>query len=109
MKLIPDDYSEIWHVYSNAIEEKDVCNWNAFPSYISSFSATKVVLLFQSEVNWFSIQKYFSVNGSNGGGWHIHPSGGKLNMHLDYSIHPKLALQRKINIIVYLNSGWENS
>ena len=27
-------------------------------------------------------------------------SGGKLNTHLDYSIHPKLGLQRKINLIV---------
>ena len=26
---------------------------------------------------------------------------------MDYSIHPKLGLQRKINIIVYLNSNWE--
>ena len=36
--------------------------------------------------------------GLNGGGWHIHKDKGKLNIHQDYSIHPKLNLQRKCNI-----------
>jgi Rps23 Pro-64 3,4-dihydroxylase Tpa1-like proline 4-hydroxylase len=40
---------------------------------------------------------------------HCHASGGKLNTHLDYSIHPKLNLQRKINIIIYLNKDWDPS
>jgi hypothetical protein len=30
--------------------------------------------------------------------------GGNLNPHLDYSIHPKIGLQRKINIIIYISS-----
>ena len=34
-------------------------------------------------------------------------NGGKLNPHLDYSMHPKLPLQRKINLIVYLNKNWK--
>ena len=33
--------------------------------------------------------------------------GGKLNPHLDYFIHPKLKLQRKINLIIYLNHCWK--
>ena len=45
--------------------------------------------------------------GLNGGGWHIHSKGGKLNTHLDYSLHPKTKQQRKLNIIVYLNSKLE--
>ena len=51
----------------------------------------------------------YSDPGLNGGGWHIHKRGGKLNKHLDYSLHPKLSLQRKLNIIVYLNSNWESN
>ena len=31
----------------------------------------------------------------------------EMNTHLDYSLHPKLALQRKLNIIVYLNNNWQ--
>lgn len=33
----------------------------------------------------------------------MHGAGGSLNPHLDYSIHPKLPLQRKLNLIVYLS------
>ena len=36
----------------------------------------------------------------------MHGKGGKLNIHLDYSIHPKLKLQRKLNLIVYLAENW---
>ena len=39
--------------------------------------------------------------GLNGGGWHTHKRGGKLNTHLDYSLHTKLKLERKLNIINY--------
>ena len=39
----------------------------------------------------------------------MHKNGGKLNVHLDYSIHPKLKLQRKINILVYMTPEWNQS
>ena len=32
-----------------------------------------------------------------------------MNTHLDYSIHPKLDLQRKLNLLVYLNSNWKST
>jgi hypothetical protein len=47
--------------------------------------------------------------GLHGGGWHIHGSGGNLNPHFDYSIHPKVGLQRKLNIIIYLSSDLQDS
>lgn len=45
--------------------------------------------------------------GLNGGGWHAHGAGGKLNTHLDYSIHPKLAMERRLNIILYINENYD--
>ena len=57
--------------------------------------------------NKISKKKLYSDIGLNGGGWHIHKKGGKLNQHLDYSLHPKLGLERKLNIIIYLNSNWK--
>ncbi len=47
--------------------------------------------------------------GLNGGGWHMHGRGGNNNIHLDYNIHPKMNLQRKLNIIVYMTKGWQSS
>lgn len=106
----PDFESDKWHKYNNAIEVKKVCNnWNVFPpmtyqvfSYLNSdiFLKTMRTVIFKNK-------KLFSDVGLNGGGWHIHKQGGKLNTHLDYSLHPKLGLQRKLNIIVYLNSNWK--
>jgi len=53
--------------------------------------------------NLTNIKNLIPDVGLHGGGLHIHGSGGKLNIHLDYSIHPKLKLQRKLNLILYLN------
>ena len=39
----------------------------------------------------------------------MHSRGGKLNIHLDYVINPKLNLQRKLNLIVYLTEDWDTS
>ncbi|MDA9164408.1 2OG-Fe(II) oxygenase [Alphaproteobacteria bacterium] len=110
-KEFPSFEENIWHEYGNAIEVKKVCNnWNAFPSctyeafsYLNSPSFVE----FLSKC-LFGRSKLYCDSGLNGGGWHIHSRGGKLNTHQDYSLHPKLGLQRKLNIIVYLNSEWQS-
>lgn len=105
----PDFDSDKWHEYNNAIEVKRVCNnWNVFPpttyQVFSYLNSNEFVKLLRSVI--FQNKKLYSDVGLNGGGWHIHKQGGKLNTHLDYSLHPKLGLQRKLNIIIYLNSNW---
>ena len=107
---MPDFDSEIWHEYGNAIEVKKVCNnWNAFPSMtyrtFSYLNSNDFVSLLNRTL--FKDDILSSDFGLNGGGWHIHNRGGKLNTHLDYSLHPKTGQQRKLNIIVYLNSTWQ--
>ena len=107
---MPDFDSEIWHEYGNAIEVKKVCNnWNAFPSVtyriFSYLNSNDFVSLLGRTL--FNDDILSSDFGLNGGGWHIHSRGGKLNTHLDYSLHPKTRQQRKLNIIVYLNSSWQ--
>ena len=39
----------------------------------------------------------------------MHTEGGNLSVHLDYSTHPKMNLQRKINLIIYLEEGYDSS
>jgi len=110
-KEFPSFEDNVWHEYDNAIEVKKACNnWNAFPSgtyeafsYLNSPSFVE----FLSKC-LFGNSKLYCDSGLNGAGWHIHSRGGKLNTHLDYSLHPKLGLQRKLNIIVYLNSEWQS-
>ena len=100
-------------IYNNPIEIKHTGNhWDKFPPntykaffYLSSHEFTSFLqkgLKFDKDI--------YADYGLHGGGFHTHPTGGLLNVHLDYSIHPKLGLQRKFNIIVYINphyqTGW---
>lgn len=93
-----------WFYYKNKIEDKKALNdWNVFPQntyYAFDFLLSKKVVQVLSES--IGMQLYVD-HGLHGGGWHIHGTGGNLNPHLDYSIHPKLGLQRKLNIIIYLS------
>ena len=111
-KEFPKFDDDIWHIYQNKIEVKKTCNnWNVFPNTTYSVFNFLNSNEFTNELSktFCKNKSLFSDNGLNGGGWHIHSRGGKLNTHLDYSLHPKLKLQRKLNIIIYLNSNWEKS
>lgn len=108
----PDYNSDIWSVYyNNALENKKTCNhWNVFPA------ATYSVFNYLCSTEFTDNLKVLVNNhnlipdvGLHGGGWHAHTTSGKLNIHLDYSIHPKLKLQRHYNIIIYLTPEWDSS
>jgi Rps23 Pro-64 3,4-dihydroxylase Tpa1-like proline 4-hydroxylase len=42
-----------------------------------------------------------------GGGLHQIVPGGKLGVHADFNKHPKLNLDRRINVLIYLNKDWK--
>lgn len=107
----PDFESSTWYEYKNSIEIKKACNnWNLFPqTTYKVFSYLNSREFLDPLEKFTGIQNLYPDMGLNGGGWHIHASGGKLNPHLDYSIHPKMPFQRKLNIIVYLEPDWQES
>lgn len=41
-----------------------------------------------------------------GGGLHQIEPGGFLKIHADFNVHPKLKLDRRANMLIYLNKGW---
>jgi hypothetical protein len=43
-----------------------------------------------------------------GGGLHQTVPGGKLAIHADYNQHSRWRLDRRLNVIVYLNDGWKD-
>lgn len=94
--------------YENQIELKKTCNvWDKFPEHtyklLSFLNSPQFVELISDLTG---CDKLYSDPGLHGGGWHTHPDGGKLNPHLDYSLHPKLGLQRKFNLLIYLTPDW---
>lgn len=42
-----------------------------------------------------------------GGGMHMTGEGGRLEMHIDFNVHPTLPLERRINMLVFLNDEWD--
>ena len=96
------------HEYNNYCEVKKSCNnWNLFPpltyKIFTILNSSKILKIISKKLN---IPRIFSDHGLNGGGWHLMPKNGKLNPHLDYAIHPKINLQRKFNLIIFLSHGW---
>ena len=42
-----------------------------------------------------------------GGGIHQILPGGFLKVHADFNVHPKLKLDRRLNMLIYLNKDWK--
>lgn len=103
-----DGNNDEWFNYKNPLENKKALqNWGTFPKntyqvfqYLCSDKFIDVV----KDIT--GIQTLYPDYGLHGGGWHMHGRGGNLNVHKDYSIHPKLGLQRKLNLIVYVSKDW---
>ena len=104
--------SYVWNAhYNNAIENKKACNhWDKFPKTTYSVFHYLCSAEFENIVKDITgNQKVWADMGLHGGGWHAHSTSGNLNIHLDYSIHPKLKLERNYNLIVYLTPDWNSA
>jgi hypothetical protein len=44
-----------------------------------------------------------------GGGIHISTTGGYLDLHADFNIHPDTGLHRRLNALLFLNRDWDPS
>tara|TARA_B100001079_G_C16395803_1_gene509013 strand:- start:1578 stop:2300 length:723 start_codon:yes stop_codon:yes gene_type:complete len=103
------DYeSSDWFVYKNQIENKKALQtWGKFSKetykIFQCFCSPQFVEIIKTISG---IKNLYPDYGLHGGGWHMHGTGGNLNIHKDYSIHSKLGLQRKLNLIVYLSKDW---
>lgn len=106
----PEFNSSLWYNYDNPLEVKKTMNfWDRFPpTTYTIFWDLCSEQVTEALNNKFNV-KLKADMGLNGGGWHIHGAGGKLNVHQDYSIHPKIPMQRKLNIIYHLSRNWDPS
>lgn len=105
----PLDKNKNWHHYNNPIEQK--YSLNNFNEY------ELIKNLYESLVSNDFIEKIQKITGINnlendpylhGAGIHAYPNKGKLDMHLDYNIHPISGKERRINLIIYMNKDWKD-
>lgn len=98
-----------WIIYNNPIEKKyALTDFSNLPIYRDLFA------ILQTE-QFVDLMKRISDIGDleadphlHGAGLHQHISGGKLDMHLDYSIHPVSGRERRVNLIIYLSKDWND-
>jgi hypothetical protein len=109
VKEFPSYDSPVWNAhYLNPIENKKACNhWDKFPKTTYAAFHYLCGAEFENIVSQLTGNPGVQADvGLHGGGWHAHATSGKLNVHLDYSIHPKLQLERHYNLIVYITPDW---
>jgi 2OG-Fe(II) oxygenase superfamily len=79
-----------------------------FPPYIQQF-----VNALNSRIFVEFLERLTGVDGLipdpylAGGGLHMIPRGGRLAIHADFNTHRKLRLDRRLNLLVYLNYDWQ--
>ena len=86
-------------------------NYDKFPPTIKSFIDFLNSNLFLNFLqNLTSIKEQLvSDPHLEGGGLHEIKSGGVLKIHTDFNRHPFLDLDRRINVLIYLNKNWKPS
>jgi len=102
---MPAYESADWFFYNNSIEHKKTQNsWEKFPTTTYRAFAELQSPAMTDRLSALLGCPLYVDHGLHGGGWHIHGVGGNLNPHFDYSIHPKMKLERVLNIIIYMSS-----
>jgi len=102
-----------WHIYDNPIEGKltidDYKIMNNYGEILSNMWETLESADFIETIsNITGIENLEKDPYRHGAGLHCHPPGGKLEMHLDYSIHPITGKERRLNLLIYMNKDWND-
>lgn len=71
----------------------DFLNSNSFVEFLQNITSIKEKLISDPELN--------------GGGLHEIKSGGLLKVHTDFNKHPTNGLDRRVNVLIYLNKNWK--
>jgi len=105
---LPTKENKDWNYYHNPMEHK--YSLNKFDNYpyikeVIEYLQTEECIKYISEITGIEdleIDPYL-----HGAGLHAYPNKGKLDIHLDYNIHPITKKERRVNLIIYFNKDWK--
>lgn len=105
----PDVGAE-WHRYDNARERKLASREDrhfgpATRALMHELNALDFLKFLEALTG---IDALISDPRYEGGGLHQIERGGKLGVHADFNHHPLYRLDRRINVLIYLNEGWRD-
>jgi Rps23 Pro-64 3,4-dihydroxylase Tpa1-like proline 4-hydroxylase len=98
-----------WKHYDNPIEQKYSLNeFDGLPAVQKAFQILQDNALLSLVRSITGIDSLDNDPHLHGAGLHAYPHQGKLDMHLDYSIHPITGKERRVNLIIYMNRNWKD-
>lgn len=104
----PTESGAPWHHYDNPIEQKySIDDFSSLPTIQKVFDllqSGEIVEILRTITGIADLEADPHLHGA---GLHAYPRRGKLDMHLDYCIHPISGNERRCNLILYLNKGWK--
>lgn len=105
------DYISRMYKYDNVFERKFAQdNWDLLPPITKAWLCWTLTAPFIAMIETITgIQGLIADPWLRGGGFHLHKPGGVLMVHKDFTMHPKLKLIRRLNLIVYMNKNYDPS
>jgi hypothetical protein len=102
---------EHWNSYIHVNEHKfshtDPSTWGPTLQAILERLNSPEFVQFLSDLT--GIDGLFADPSLEGGGLHQSPTGGFLNIHADFTVHPHHRdWQRRVNVLLYLNEDWKS-
>lgn len=109
LKAFPGPKDMEFYRYDNPLEKKLAMDQvSKLPDPIKNLLSEMNLPIFLSFLeNLTGINNLIPDPYYRGGGIHQSERNGKLDIHIDFNIHPKLKLYRRLNAIIYLNKDWK--
>jgi hypothetical protein len=110
LREFPDPNAGKWHQFESALEKKLASNDER-----TMGPATRHLLAELNSGTFIDfLERLTGIEGLVpdphlvGGGLHQIVPGGHLKVHADFNKHPRLGLERRLNVLVYLNQDWQD-
>ena len=100
-----DDWISFMHVNERKFSNPDVLNWGPTLQSVAGELNSPAFVRFLCQLT--GIDDLIVDESMEGGGLHQSVSGGFLNIHADFTVHPLHATwRRRVNLLLYFNEEW---